>query len=437
MTLDPVHLDGITRLARQLGDHVTEQDHQSLAETVWKEFLNPLYSDDGRTVIEPLGEKERISANIEAIALDEQPFSTTHGLDSGTINPTTFKNGLVLDVAQAAMSSCPSDLELHRGRTIVLTAHTNDTTRDLNACWEMDDEGYTRLRRVQAPRVSKYAEAVVHGLALYLAESEHALTNAEMVEDLLYLDGPLYPKGMLNWLDRDPELAELLASGEHAREAVENYVTLVDTFVQREVPLVGFVKNPASNFITRTLRGLTEAPWVDDTALFRHLLERPVRLDDTEPNGPMGRPSNWTGEDHRNHRTDQLTATNWFVSRGGSDRVMSTASDRLDVDLELEASAYEVTFCMIYDPREDVIYKLESPYGLTRHQGRRKAIRRQVLAAVAAERGPPLAVQKADELARIGRNEKESLRQSLEQAFDADRDRTYDDVRWKPFDVGS
>jgi uncharacterized protein YciU (UPF0263 family) len=416
MTLDPVHFDGITRLAGQLGGDVDESDHRDLAATAWAEFLDPLYGDDGEAVLEPLGDKRRRSAEIEAVALSEPPFPTTHGLDSGTINPTTFKNGLVLDVAQAAMSACPSDLELHRGRTIIMTAHTNDTTRDLDADWRLGDEGYSRLRRVHAPRVSRYAEGVVHALSLYLAESQHALDNAGVVEDLLYLDGPLYPKGMLNWLDRDPELAELLVDEDQAREAVANYVDLVETFVREGTPLVGFVKNPSSKSITRTLRRRTEAPWVDDAAFFRQVLERLEPTDDPEA-GPE-------------RRTDQLTFTNWFVSRGGADRVMSTAGDRLDVDLDLDPEAYEVAFCVLYDPRDDVVYKLEAPMGLVDDDDRRTAVTRQVLSEVAAERGPPLAIHKADELARISRDEKESLRQALEREFQSERDRTYDDLRW-------
>ena len=55
---------------------------------------------------------------------------------------------------------------------------------------------------------------------------------------------------------------------------------------------------------------------------------------------------------------------------------------------------------------------------------------RRDLASVAAERGPPLAVDKADELAKIGGREKRSLRETLEETFQSRRARQYDDVRW-------
>jgi len=411
VTLDPVHFDGIARLARQLGGDVDESDHRAQAETVWAEYLDPLYGDDGDPVLEPVGEQRRVTVPIEDAALQDPPFPTSHGLDSGTINPTTFNNGLVLDVAQAAMAAVPSELELHRGRTIVMTAHTNDPTRDLDDEWRMDDEGYARQRMVQAPRVSRFAEGVVHALALYLAESRHALDNADVVEDLLYLDGPVYPKGLLNWRDRDAELAALLAEADHARDALENYVELVERFLDRGVPLVGFVKNPASKGVTRTLRGRgAPSPWVDDAALYRQVLAR--------------------HDDDGEVETGALTATGWFRSRVGADRAMAAAGEDLGVDLARDPADYEVTFAVVYDPRDDVVYKVEAPAGVTDDADVREALLRQVLAAVAAERGPPLAVHKADELARISREEKASLRRTLEREFDADRDRTYDDVRW-------
>ncbi len=412
VTLDPVHFDGIARLARNVSHDVDESEHRDLAATVWEEFLDPLW-DDGRMVLEPLGERRRRSAEIDSVALADEEFPTTHGLDSGTINPTTFKNGLVLDVAQAAMGACPSDLECHRERTIVMTAHTGDPARELDTEWGRQDEGYCRQRFIQVPRVNRYEEAVVHALALYLAESKHALENAAAVEDLLYLDGPLYPKGMLNWLDRDPELAQLLVDEDLPRDVVRNYVRLVERFVERDVPLVGFVKNPGAKAITRTLRGKTTVPWVDDAALFRQVLERREEVG---------------GEVQL--RTDQLTFTNWFRSRGGTDRVMAPGGEDLGVGRELDPEAYEVTFCVLYDPREDVVFRLEAPYAFTRDEATREALVRQALTEVAAERGPPLAVRKADDLARISRDEKEALRTTLEREFDSDRHRTYDDVRW-------
>ena len=415
MTLDPVHFEGIAELARRIRYDVNESDHREFAESVWSEYLDPLV-DDGRTVLEPIGAQTRYTAPVEDVALTESPFDTVHGLDSGTINPTTFTNGLVLDIAQAAMSATPSDLDLHRARTIVMTVHTNDATVNVTEDdWSMGDAGYIRSQIRHAPYVNRFEEGVVHALALYLAESTHALTQAEVVDDLLVLDGPLYPKGLLRWADRHPELAALLEEEDQPREVVSNYVELVETFVERDVPLVGFVKNPSSKVVTRSVRSTGgHAPWVDDAAFFGRILER----GDVDDEGEYQRDTN------------ALTCTNWFRSRGGVDRVLSTDGDALSVDRTLDAEAYEVTFCAVYDPREDLVYRLEAPYAFTKDETMRETLRLFAMREVAGESGPPLAVAKADELARISRDEKAALRETLEESFDARRVSTYDEMRW-------
>jgi hypothetical protein len=413
MTLDPVHFDGIAQLAGRINRSVEATDHRAFAETVWEEFLDPLWEGDTR-VLEPLDDLRRRKITVEAAALMDDRFPTRHGLDSGTINPTTFTNGLVLDVAQAAMAAVPSDLDLHRARTVVATVHSNDATVDCGEDdWTMFDGGFSRGRIIQAPRVDRYAEVVVHALSLYLAESHHALTQREVVEDLLVLDGPIYPKGLLQWTDRHAELADLLVEDARPRSVLENYVRLVDAFAARDVPLIGFVKNTASSAITRAVRGKSNAPWVNDAAFFARVLERREKVD-----------GEWET------LTDCLTFTNWFVSRCGVDRTFSTAGDAVGIDLARDPEDYEVTFFVVYDPRSDLVYRIEAPAVFTRDPDTREALTMQALKGIAVERGPPLSVQKADELARISRDEKGALGKALEEQFDAKRHRSYNDQRW-------
>ena len=410
MTLDPVHFDGIADLAGRISRRVDPTARGEFADTVYEEFLDPLVEDD-RRVLEPVADLRRRRIDVEDAALQAAPFETQHGLDSGTINPTTFTNGLVLDVAQAAMAAVPSDLDLHRARTVVATVHSNDATVDCGeADWTDFDGGYSRGRILQAPHVNRYEDAVVHALSLYLAEVTHAARRADDVEDLLVLDGPVYPKGLLAWSDRHPELSDLLVEAERPRDVVASYIELVETFVERDVPLVGFVKNSGSKAITRAVRREERAPWVDDAAFFRRALERT--------------------DDDGERRTDQLTFTNWFVSRCGVDEPLSAARDALGLERALEPADYEVTFCCIYDPREDLLFRVEAPAAFTRDPERREALTTQLLRDVAGEGGPPLAVAKADELARISREEKAALGRAIEERFGAERDLSYDDERW-------
>ncbi|WP_338739679.1 DNA double-strand break repair nuclease NurA [Haloplanus salilacus] len=414
MTLDPVHVDGIADIAGVLAHRVDSTNHDDLARTAFEEWLDPLRVD-GRTVVAPLGERRLRSVPVDDVALVDAPYATVHGLDSGTINPTTFKNGLVLDVAHAAMAAEPSDLDLHRARSLVTTVHANDPTLSLGTDWVRRDEGYFRRKILHAPRVNRYAEGVVHALSLYLAESAHALEHAETVDDCLLLDGPLYPKELLNWQDRDAELGAL-ATEAKPRAIVENYVRLVERLLGRDVAVAGFVKNPSAKLITRTLREKgVDAPWVDDTAFFTRLLD------------PGTGTGTGTGDDRP---TDRLTFTNWFYSRGGSDRTLAADGDALGVDRALDPGDYEVTFFVVYDPREDLCYRVEAPAGLTRDADARDRLTRRILHDVAVSRGPPPVVDRADSLARIGVDEKAALRRTFEERLESESVRRYDDARW-------
>jgi hypothetical protein len=105
-------------------------------------------------------------------------------------------------------------------------------------------------------------------------------------------------------------------------------------------------------------------------------------------------------------------------------------ADALGIERALDPTAYEVTFFAVCDPREDLVFRVEAPAALTEDPDRRARLRKQVLADVAAERGPPRAVAKADELARMGTGETVALREAIEARLDSERQTTYDDTRW-------
>lgn len=416
VTLDPIHVETIARLAERIADDTDDTDHDDLAMTIFEEWLDPLV-EEGIRVVEPLESQTLKRVRIDDVALADSPYGTVCGLDSGTINPTTFKNGLVLDVAHAAMAADPSDIELHRSRTVIAAVHTSDHRDGRDHDWIEYDEGYSRKRVLSVPRVNRFAEGIVHALSLYLAESEHALEHESAVEELLVLDGPLYPKELLSWEDREAEL-QAIARDAKPRSVLENYLELVERFVGSDRALVGFVKNPTARTITGALADAElPVPWADDTAFFTRLL-------DPGPRAADGR-----------RRRDVLTFTSWFVSRGGPDGTVSDVGDALGLDRELDPEAYTVTFFVVYDPRSDLCYKIEAPRAITDDPETRAAITRQVLAEIAAHEGPPIAVAKADELARISAAEKASLRRRFEEKLDSDRLRSYDGQRWGEYET--
>ncbi|WP_137284831.1 DNA double-strand break repair nuclease NurA [Halorussus salinisoli] len=415
MTLDPVHFDGIAGLADHIDYDAEDQDHRDSAESVWQNFLDPLYDGDGRPILEPMDDLSRRRVSAEEIALEDEPFPTTHGLDAGTLNPRPFKNGLVLDVAHAAMSANPSDLDLHDCRTVVKALHSNDTSKNFGTEWESYNDGsQRRIVHTHLPQ-NQYEEDVVHALALYLAESSHALEHADRVSEFLLLDGPIYPKGVLRWYSRSSVLTDLFEESDHVSRILDNYVELVETFADRGVPFAGFVKNVSAKSVVRTLKRETDfgpVPWAHDAGLFAQILERRELVD---------------GEFER--LTDDLTLTNWFESRAGLDGFFDD-EDNPHLDRRLDSDQYKVTFCVVYDPRRDLVFKVEAPKAFTDDPETRDRIERQVLQEVALQRGPPQAISKADGLAAIDRGSVDSLVKSFERSLDTELDENYNAVRW-------
>jgi hypothetical protein len=394
MPLDPVHVDGIDSLARRIRDDYEDpDDSDDDLDALWN-LLAPL-RDDGRRVFYPVDELRRRSVALDGIALVDDEFPTQHGVDSGTLNPRSFTNGLTFDLAHAAAASFPTDLSLHRRRTIVTAVQSNDHRVMLQNDWAAFDEAATDGRVVQAPRDTENAREAAHVYALYLAESTHLSKTYEEAEDLLYLDGPLYPLGLLRWLDVDPAFGRSDLTG----EALSNYFGTYERSLEEDTPVVGFVKNPSCSRVVRRLRDADAppVPWSNDPGFFRHFL------------------SSETGD---------LTFTNWFVSRLYSDELFDVAPpfDAPDEDL-LPAVMY------VHDPRHGTVHRAEAPLGVVRDDETREALTRQTLKEVAVGR-VPRAVSKADSLARVPNDQREALVRRFEDAFDSTEETNYDRDRW-------
>jgi len=198
---------------------------------------------------------------------------------------------------------------------------------------------------------------------------------------------PSTPPASSSGPDHDPELAELLVKDD-VLDVVANYVDLVEEFVERDAALAGFVKSTTSKItITRIVRKEQGNAWANDAAFFRQILER----HDDEGERITDALTFTSGSARASGRTwcSRPAATRWASSRNSTTRPTRSLSS--------SSTTRARTCCTGWN------HPTASP--ATRET--RDAITRQVLADVAAERGPPLAVRKADELARIGGDEKE------------------------------
>ena len=405
MSLDRVHIDALADAAAALAGELGVAGPSSAPQTLFEEALDPLVDADGAPCLQAVGHPVVRTVALATAAGWQDPLPAVHGIDAGTINPTTFRNGLVIDAAQAAMASDPVDVSLHRRRTLVATAHIADETVDVSTDWQPTDEGHGRFRMIQAPQISRYAEGVVHALALYLAEGAHALAHIDAISACLVLDGPLYPLELLRWRAGEDRLRTVAATG-YPTEALWTYLTLIDRLISTDRLVFGFVKNPSARGIVSTLRARGETiPWVTDTAFFAELLGEVTD-------------------------TTQLVYTNWFRSSLGPDAAIAQLPAVVGVELTVPAAALDRCFMMLYDPREGVVYRVDAPAALVDDPDTREQIERVVLQSVAVEAGPPTVIRRADHLARIDRGEKARLKRRFAAMLESAQLRRYDDLRW-------
>lgn len=313
--------------------------------------------------------------------------------------------------------------------------------------WETFDEGLGRAKLVTiAPdELKRKAPDMVHSFAMYLAESEHLLFMKDRLEpeSFFIMDGPIYPKQLMYWMVLDDAEVRIRQNPD-ARKILQNYIDVMDHFLEMKIPVIGFVKNPTDMQIMDSVRKKREAfdlPWMLDAQFFKNVLSL-EKAGGTSGNGHEGRYSNNNGNNgnncrHYGSRSAYLTYTNWFLqpNRYYEKMLKGTsplaAGDMIQQKLRHRFSPedYALCFFMLYVPSKDVVFKVEAPYGLIKDDFLRMQITKKVLFDVSLH-GFPLTLTKADHLAKIRKVE----RQEIDKFFESmSPDTTYNDTRWGKF----
>src|SRR5665647_2846594 len=151
-----------------------------------------------------------------------------------------------------------------------------------------------------------------------LVESEHILFTKDMVErdSFFIMDGPIYPKQLMYWMVLDDEEVKI-RQNDNARKILQNYIDIMDHFLEKRRPLIGFVKNPTDVQIMDSVRKkkeLFDLPWMLDAQFFRNLLS-PEKFDSNSGQGYGGKNSKNNGKNgkHNGSRNTYITYTNWFL----------------------------------------------------------------------------------------------------------------------------
>lgn len=437
MTLEPVHMHKISELAKKI-DCSFEIEEVKTAADIYS-LLEELKLD-GKVILKAIDRLFRGVVRTELMAQGEDPYPVTYACDSGSTNPKTYDSGLFVDFCHCGLAGTPTDLDIQRFRTIVCAAFSSSQRATIQATpdWETFDEGFGRAKLVTiAPdELKRKAPDMVHSFAMYLAESEHILFMKERIEpeSFLIMDGPIYPKQLMYWMVLDDEEVRV-RQNTNARKILQNYIDIMDYFLENRKPMIGFVKNPIDKQIMDSIRKKGEAfdlPWMLDSQFFKNLLS--LEKVESESGHEERNSKNEKNGKHNGSRNVYITYTNWFLQPNRFyEKLLNgtsplAAADSLQQELRhtFPPEDYALCFFMLYAPSKDVVFKVEAPYGLVKDDFLRMQITKKVLFDLSLH-GFPLTLTKADHLAKIRKVE----RQEIDKFFkNMNPDTTYNDTRW-------
>ncbi|MDD2439625.1 MAG: DNA double-strand break repair nuclease NurA [Methanosarcinaceae archaeon] len=473
MTLEPVHMKKISELAQRI-DYSFESEEPRTATDIY--LLLEELKVEGKTVLKAVDRLFRGRVRTALMAQCKEPYPITYACDSGSTNPRTYDSGLFVDFCHCALASTPTELELQRYRTIVCAAYTASqraTVQESDA-WEFFDAGRGRARliKIEPDELKKKVPDLVHNMAMYLAESEHILFMLEKLEarqakkdkemdkekqndaalkqalnpdlnpnsslenpleeSFFIMDGPLYPKQLMYWLVLEDEEVRIYRN-KHSEKILQNYIDIMDHFLEKNAPVIGFVKNPGDMQLMDAIRKrgeYLELPWMLDAQFFKKVLSPEQHF-----SGPKQEEEKFRGLENlprERRRPDNtfITYTNWFLQPNRFyERLLKDSSPLAARELKhkFPAEDYAVSFFMAYLPAKDMLFKIEAPYGLIKNENLRNRIVKKVLFDLALN-SFPLTLTKADHVAKIRKVEREVIDK---QFVSMKPDITYNDLRWK------
>lgn len=413
-------------VVRSLFDHIDanvprEQNEQA---TYARELFAHLSRSGGsvEAVEQPSYQKTRLS---ELGTWTEDPWEQpTYGLDGSTTQPIEFNNGLIVDTAYAKIGVVGQGANhaIEEGGTVKTVVHfaDSDSTLHITDVVEGDVEGEV----VRFPDVgrSRNLSKNVATAAQHLAESEHLVDNADSIDGICFIDGAVYPLGVVYWLLLD-EIGRSTPAGawEIPRRILGNYADFVDKQFEKNLPVVGVVKTSTMDEIITAL---------GEKILLHNLTDdNDVRID-----VPWTRDHQFIAEVLRDSSLSHLTYTSWFVQeelqlRNQSFDLLSSIESRLSHG---DASDYRRAFFYARLPKTGDVLRVEAPYLMVQKEDRRKAVRYKTLKEIAKKQDVPGAVGRADRIARITSDNRETIRnmiRSSEASFDHNWDGRWSDIK--------
>ncbi|SNZ12321.1 NurA domain-containing protein [Natronoarchaeum philippinense] len=418
---------GIVREMFEAVDQAVPREPTSQADHA-RQLFELLAREGGH--VEAIGEPQYWRTRIDELGTwsDDPWAGATYGVDAGTTRPIEYNNGLVVDTAYAKTAVAGNDDggEIERTGHITGVAYFDDDDSTLHA--QTFDGDNVTAELIPFPQPAKEPRNIgksVASVAQRMSESRQALASVESVDGPLFLDGAVLPLGIVYWLLLDYTGGRSPAgSWDVPADIVGNYIEVIDRQYERDQPVIGIVKTSSLSQLLSSLREkiashnirddsgrLVSVPWTRDHQFMSEVL----RFDDLE----------------------YLTYTSWFVQQsreiqGQHVEALEPISGR---GRHGDAEAYRRAFCYVRLPKTGDLLRIEAPYLMVKDEDMREQMRLKALKEIAQRRGVPRAIHRADRLARISRENRDTIRDMIERteySYDHNWDGRWSDIEEDP-----
>lgn len=335
----------------------------------------------------------------------------SYAIDASTTQALEYTNGLIMDTAYAKLGvgGIGVDRSAERAGTVKTVVYYDEGESSIRG-----EEFSAEDSPVQGELVTYDAggdstqnlSKAVSSVAQSLAEGEHARRMLSEVDGPLFLDGSLYPLGVLYWVLLDNAgVTSPAASWDVPRKIVENYIDVVETQYDRGFPVVGVVKTSTTSQLVDSLEEkIRQHGVVDENGL--------------RPDVSWTRDHQYIAEVLQGGTLNDLTYTSWFVStelaagRLGDTEILEPFA----ADLEFgEPGDYRRAFFYVRLPKQGFVFRVETPLlFVLDDEETRDEIQNKALKEIAKRRDVPQAVKRADRIAGISQGNRQTIRGVLE-----------------------
>lgn len=397
--VDPEALNIMEKIFDKINNTIPQsnKEHRDYARKIYR-YLN---KNGGQ--IECLEDPKVYSIDVAEIGTwSKDPWDKNYGLDSSDTRPIEYSNGLILDNAYAKIgtSGKTQDKSIERKGTIINTFYFKDEKFNLPD-EVVEDNNHIHAEIVNYPG-SEWSKSISNTVAMIsrnLAESQHGKNQLDQIDGPLFVDGSIYPLGLIYWEGLSKSGIKSPSSNwKKPKEIIKNYINIIEGMKDKNLPVIGIVKTSSSKYLLKALNSKIEQnknkkgniPWETDHQFISEVLH--------------------------NQNKSKLVYTSWLKHK--KTRIERSSTSKKYEELEGfnlkhgTPKRYRRAFFYVRLPKNGVIFRVEAPYLMMEKIDREK-IRYKALSEIAKNMDVPKSIKRADKLANISIENKDKLKSQI------------------------